>query len=235
MSSKSNEPVVSPILERSEGRKPDLPYAQFFRPGMGTELVAPLLYSLVRMLRPERILEIGAGYTSAWLTRALNENASVLIDWNSDHTYFQQEYCPQFVCIDTLSENVGTTEDVIPWLKQHETVKLVIGDFRELASDLQREFGSFDFVWFDCGGPEEYEFFCSHYLPFCAGMVLLHFTYSQGQPNSNHDVITRALSQPEHCDEANDSVWSQIDLVEPHKHRQGSVTMLKRKGFRGVV
>ena len=32
-------------------------------PGYGTEEVGPLLYSLVRMTRPRRVLEVGLGFT----------------------------------------------------------------------------------------------------------------------------------------------------------------------------
>src|SRR5262249_44856828 len=44
------------------------------KPGMGTELMGPVLYDLVRTCRPRRVLEIGMGYTSAFLARALAEN-----------------------------------------------------------------------------------------------------------------------------------------------------------------
>ncbi len=39
----------------------DLEYADFFRPGMGTENLGGLMRSMVQMLRPKRILEVGAG------------------------------------------------------------------------------------------------------------------------------------------------------------------------------
>ncbi len=41
----------------------------------GTEHVAPLLYSLIRMLRPETVVEFGTGYTTPFILRALKENA----------------------------------------------------------------------------------------------------------------------------------------------------------------
>src|SRR5262249_12021946 len=57
--------------------------AEFFRvadplrvPSMGTENVAPLLYALVSMLRPTSVLEIGAGYTTLFLARALADAAN---------------------------------------------------------------------------------------------------------------------------------------------------------------
>lgn len=42
-------------------------------PGTGTELVAPLLGLLIQLLRPERVLEVGMGYTTPFLAAALAE------------------------------------------------------------------------------------------------------------------------------------------------------------------
>ena len=47
---------------------------ELFSPGMGTEHVGPLLYSMVRMTRPKRVLEVGLGYTSPFLAQALKDN-----------------------------------------------------------------------------------------------------------------------------------------------------------------
>ena len=42
-------------------------------PGMGTEVVAPLLSYLIHMVRPARVLEVGMGYTTPFLARAMAE------------------------------------------------------------------------------------------------------------------------------------------------------------------
>ena len=42
---------------------------------MGAENLGPMLYNLVRFTKPARILEVGAGYTSAFLLHALRDNA----------------------------------------------------------------------------------------------------------------------------------------------------------------
>ena len=49
-------------------------YEDHYRKSMGTESVGPLLRSLVRMVRPNRILEIGAGYTTPFLLEGLEKN-----------------------------------------------------------------------------------------------------------------------------------------------------------------
>lgn len=43
-------------------------------PVMGSEIVAPLLYSLIRFTRPRRVLEVGTGYTTPFIARALADN-----------------------------------------------------------------------------------------------------------------------------------------------------------------
>ncbi|MEV4947956.1 class I SAM-dependent methyltransferase [Streptomyces sp. NPDC053755] len=40
-------------------------------PGMGTEVVGPLLANLIQLLRPRRVLEVGMGYTTPFLAAAL--------------------------------------------------------------------------------------------------------------------------------------------------------------------
>ncbi|MFG2914323.1 hypothetical protein ACGF0D_15705 [Kitasatospora sp. NPDC048298] len=42
-------------------------------PGMGTEVVAPLLSHLIHLARPRRVLEVGMGYTTPFLAKALAE------------------------------------------------------------------------------------------------------------------------------------------------------------------
>jgi hypothetical protein len=45
---------------------------------MGCENMGPLLYALTRFVKPRRLLEVGAGYTSLWLLRALADNDAEL-------------------------------------------------------------------------------------------------------------------------------------------------------------
>jgi hypothetical protein len=40
----------------------------------GTEHVAPLLYSLIRMLKPQTVVEFGSGYTTPYILQALKDN-----------------------------------------------------------------------------------------------------------------------------------------------------------------
>jgi predicted O-methyltransferase YrrM len=85
--------------------KPPMPYEDCFQQGMGTELMAPLLYSLIRFVRPQRILEIGLGYTTPWLIKGLEDNEQIHIDGNADMDYFGKPYDPKIIfCITGCSK-----------------------------------------------------------------------------------------------------------------------------------
>lgn len=45
---------------------------------MGVENMGPLLYSLIRFVKPRRILEVGAGYTTLFILQALKDNDAEL-------------------------------------------------------------------------------------------------------------------------------------------------------------
>ena len=51
---------------------------------MGVENMGPLLYSLVRFIKPRHVLEIGAGYTTIFILQALRDNAIELANSLSD-------------------------------------------------------------------------------------------------------------------------------------------------------
>lgn len=53
---------------------------------MGCENMGPLLHSLARFVKPRSCLEIGAGYTSAFLLQALEDNWREMQFWESWRT-----------------------------------------------------------------------------------------------------------------------------------------------------
>ncbi|MFD5438080.1 hypothetical protein ACFWJ4_38745 [Kitasatospora sp. NPDC127067] len=101
-------------------------------PGMGTEVVAPLLSQLIHLVRPHRVLEVGMGYTTPFLAKALAEaeelagaEAAALVrktlpyladDRELDEAWIDSEpalllpggyrepYRPRFVAVDDLSD-----------------------------------------------------------------------------------------------------------------------------------
>ena len=193
------------------GSKPQRRFEKYYRRGYGTEHVGPFLASLIRMVRPQRILEVGVGYTTPFITEAIEQNFQVDFDGNHDSEYYKKPYDPRYVIIDDMS--LGQVE-----VPQREWVELINGKFQGMREWIEPKYGKFDFVWFDCGGPPEYEQFMKEYWDLCTEYVFFHFTYFKGQPNQNMDAI---------LNNATGSAY-RMDIVEPNKFRQGSITMLRK-------
>ena len=196
-------------------------YEEFFRKGMGTENVGPLLRALVQMVRPIRILEIGAGYTTPFLLEAIVNNNRVFNDGNLSVSYFKNNYPynPKLVVIDDMSLGELVKKPGMNDIISSKYVDFIEGKFEDKSEQLSKKYGLFDFVWYDCGGPEEYKIFMDKYWEICSGYILFHFTYYDGKPNINLDIILENMKGNP----------LRFDIVEPHKIRQGSVTIIRKE------
>ncbi len=235
--------------------------ARLNNPGLGTEHVALLLYSIVRMTRPQSVLEIGQGYTTPFLLQALHDNIE---EYEEDRCRLLQphsgdprlevlcadaherDYAPSLLAVDDLSDLESTAVEVprvITSLGLDRLFRLHAGSFRGLTSTLAPPTVPFDFVWFDCGGPEEYGDFLSEYWTHIqpnGGILLLHYTYwhlptirhrRDGAPMSPGTLEPSAMLREikrQHARLGLGASFEVASLVEPHKSRQGSVTLLRR-------
>ena len=201
-------------------------HENWYVPGYGTEKVGPFLESLVGLARPQRILEIGMGYTTPYLLEGLKSNTEGLLwDSNCDKEYLTKSYDPKFVVVDDLSYDSEQSENRLEMLESEPLVEFIQGDMRdgEVMSMVDIH-GPYDLVWFDCGGPEEYQFFADHYWDMVKEYALFHFTYFQGRQNRNGEIMNQMEN-----DECYDPVAAyRMDIIEPHKFKQGSLTMLRK-------
>jgi tetratricopeptide (TPR) repeat protein len=195
-------------------------YPALYRPGMGTENVGGFLRAMAQMLRPKNILEIGAGYTTPFLLEALINNERVYDDGNLEPSYFKDYvYDSKLVVIDNMSLGELSKKPGMDQIISSKYIEFVEGNFEGKADILGERYGDFDFVWFDCGGSAEYKIFMDEYWDICSDYIFFHFTYTRGSPNELHDIILNNVT-------GNPSIF---DIVEPHKSRQGSITMVRKK------
>jgi hypothetical protein len=197
-----------------------LEYQELYRPGLGTENVAPFLRSMVQMLRPNRILEIGAGYTTPFLLEALVNNERVFNDGNLRTEYMQNyNYDPKLIVIDDMSLGDLKKRPGMESIVNSKYVNFVEGVFQGKAKQLKDKYGDFDFVWFDCGGVDEYEAFFAEYWDICSFYIICHFTYLNGKANGHLLAILNAIKGDPFM----------LDIIEPNKTRQGSLTIIKKR------
>ena len=198
----------------------NIEYGEYFRDGMGTENVAPFLRTLIQMVRPQRILEVGAGYTTPFLLDGLENNKEIIDEGNLDTKYVEwhkKHYDPRLVVVDT--------EEIICSLSS-KYIEFVQGDFKGKSQELFEKYGEFDFVWFDCGGAEDYDAFMREYWDICSDYILFHYTYYQGKPTMNLGMVMQHITGHEQL--SGTSNVQRMDFIEPHKERQGSITMFKK-------
>ena len=194
-------------------------HEKYFRRGMGTENVGPLLRTLVQMIRPQRILEVGAGYTTPFLLDGLKANEELFDDGNLDPSYkkwYESNNDPRLVVIDI---------DPPPQLNS-KYVEHIQGKFQGKSQELFEKYGEFDMIWFDCGGAQEYQDFLQEYWDICSYYMIFHYTFFQGKATDSIDMISGAIAGWTRL--MGESNVQRIDILEPHKAEQGSITMLRK-------
>lgn len=239
-----------------------------YDPGLGTEHVAGLLYSIVRMTRPSSMLEIGLGYTTPFLLQALHDNIQ---EYAEDQRRLARAapddsrlevlraeahadtYTPTLLAVDDLSDTQTTASQVpqvISALGLDHLLRFHHGSFQGLTSTLEPPVLPFDFVWFDCGGPQEYAEFLAEYWSHITpdgGTLLIHYTYwhmptirhrRTGSPRTPGKLEPSAMLHEikrQHGRLGLDAHFEVASLVEPHKSRQGSVTLIRRLAETPVI
>jgi hypothetical protein len=227
-----------------------------YYPGMGTEHVAPLLYSLIRMTRPRRVLEVGLGYTTPFIAQALVDNVGefeadrhLLANPGEDderrlvlaEEYHEGDYAPSHHAIDDFSDEGSSGQaalEVVRALNLESVIRIHQGDFRGHSLEMGEPAFPLDLVWFDCGGLVEYVDFIEEYWRLINpdhGMLLLHFTYSKLSFVRDGVQDVKLICGPvaneikrQQMKAGINATFEVLSLVEPHKHRQGSVTMIRK-------
>jgi Methyltransferase domain len=221
-------------------------------PGMGTEAVAPLLASLVQFYRPQRVLEIGMGYTTPFLAAALADvedqvtaEARALAAKGRSHldraaalddswlyaepallspSFYLAPYQPMFVAVDNLSGVASSAPQVLDALTRlglADRVTVVNADLHDCAGLLPPALFPIDLAWVDAW---ECLYFFNNFWDRInpdGGLVAMHYlmTYPEGE------AILEYLAA---LQRARPGELELINLLEPHKLGQNSVTVLRR-------
>ncbi len=221
-----------------------------------------MLYGLVRMARPRNVLEVGLGYTTPFLACALADaheefeaDRRLLADPDQDEPrlemlippYYNENYTPRLHAIDDFSIEDSSAPQVVEVLKTlrlDHVVKVHEGNFRGYSKQLSSRDLPLDIAWFDCGGPRDYVDFIEEFWPLINdhhGMLVLHFTYWTVEMRRGGQTLPAIISSPI-IDEikrqqASGGVvarFEMLSLVEPHKSRQGSVTLVRKLSSQSV-
>jgi hypothetical protein len=219
---------------------------------MGVELVSPLLHSLVRCVRPRNVLEIGAGYSTIFLLQSLADNLSddqesrkklkgqVRSDEHrglrrlfkgkhplpmAEKDYYEIPYTPTLCVIDDSSHPATSAlkvMEVARKLRIDAHLKFYEGDFRGMSKKFEPNVLPFDFIWFDCGMLDEFLGEYWDLLNPSGGFLLIHSTLT----NPTKLAILNKFRETHASRESGG--FEMVSLLEPHKWRQNSLTLIRR-------
>ena len=221
-------------------------------PGMGTEAVAPYLAALIHFLRPQRVLEVGRGYTTPFIAGALQEVEELVRaetrelagktqpyldggraldeEWLYAEPsfarpgYYLDSYQPEFVAVDDLSIMESSADRVGTVLKELglDETVTVIDSPLALCDPLLPE--SFDRI--DLAWVDAWE--CLYFID--------HF-WERINPDGGVVLMHYLMSYPEGeaileylrtIQQSKPGEMEIVNLLEPHKMAQNSITMIRR-------
>jgi hypothetical protein len=198
-----------------------LPYDKFF-----TENVSLFLYSLIKCTRPLKLIEVGFGYSTLFISRALqdiqSEEKSVneFIFSKEYDTFVGDTYKPEFIVVDDLSHHaIENTMDVLRENKLDKNIRFVKEDVYKF---IENNSNTYDFIWLDFGDGTEYlkmfDVFYGKLSP--GGQMIIHSTAGN---LCGRYFLSEIKLKNKLADE-----FEMITFVEPHKRYQSSFTVIKK-------
>lgn len=229
--------------------------SQIYSPEFGTENMAPLLHSLVRFHRPQKIVELGYGYSTPFLAQGLADNvlnSAVESHYGSPSNIAEILHKPWYekhgihvgqnissvkshlFSIDDSSQREGNGDDGKSYARKIKSVlkKLGLHDLVTVRSRLPLhkahknfEDDSIDLIWNDASWSPD---FMKNWWPKLrkdGGLLLLHNPIGNGD-----DEIRWCVASPRRTLDSviPDAEYEIMTLIEPHKAYQGSVTLIRR-------
>jgi predicted O-methyltransferase YrrM len=221
------------------------------RPGMGTENSANLISALIGMSRPNTVVEIGAGDSTIFIAKALQQARK---DWKLDKdaldastwqertalldpTGIPGVYQPRLITIDNFSAEGSSAEAAWDALRNDDIdasiVTFIERDFYALDDAIIGSWGAIDIAWIDAGTPADDVRFVAalwkHIAP--GGYLCLHEPTMLTTVNVKGAQRIRRVRTPvwEDLYRRLDDSFELVTLPELHKYRQSGLGVLRKR------
>ncbi|MHA4779028.1 O-methyltransferase [Streptomyces sp. MSC1_001] len=207
-------------------------------PEMGTDSTAPLLYWLIRTLRPQRVLEVGMGYTSPFLAKALQDNkkayeaerallgrpSSAEVQPLAHGEYYDAPYEPRLVCIDRMTDPTSSAPRSLAVMEELGVAgvcQIIEGDLRGSSGRVRDCVGLVDFAWIDTWNTLDFVREYWDLIDPAGGVLAVHYlmTYPEGR------AVIRYLESMRGRENGRLEI---TNLREPHRFAQNSTTLIRR-------
>ena len=208
---------------------------------MGCENMAPHLYSMVRFLKVQNILEVGAGYTSIFLLQALHDNQLEIENLTKLNRAGQCSIDNQPYCVGQNLEEIHKRKSILHCVDHmghaHTTANKVLEIAKDLNIDSHLQLHDIDFWEFDLQyEDEEIDFI---WLDFAAGSKLNEvFNRWWGRLKNGgfilcHSTLTNSMTREwlEDMRKRENNKWTfeSVSFLEPHKYFQNSFSMFQKR------
>ncbi|WP_156851695.1 DUF2087 domain-containing protein [Bartonella refiksaydamii] len=224
---------------------------QLIRPGMGTENSTQLIYSLIQIVRPRTVIEIGAGDSTRFIAKALQKAKQA---WQQDTRLLEsslwkertalldpsgipENYQPRLITIDDFSAEGQSAEEA--WQKllqggiEKETVTFINENFFSLNENMLKSWAPIDFAWIDAGTPaDDVRFIITLWEHIALGGYLcLHEPTMTTAVAINGEQRVRRIRTPiwEEILYRLDGSYEALTLPENHKYRQSGLGIIRKR------
>jgi hypothetical protein len=201
----------------------------------GTENVSLVIYSLIKSIRPKKLIEVGAGYTTFFILKSLVdikkeiekeiENRNITEYFEGEfHDYVSEweNYSPNFIVVEDFSheETPKNLKSILDEKNVNKYCTFIESDLFDYIDKSQEH--NYDFVWLDYGaGPtffEVFQFFFENLNE--NGIIIFHSTES--------NLWGRYFTSQIKLLQKSRSDIEMITVLEPHKHFQNSFSIFRK-------
>ncbi|MEH8044957.1 DUF2087 domain-containing protein [Gallibacterium anatis] len=220
--------------------------------GMGTENSSKVLASLIKMLRPLKIIEIGAGYSTIVMLNSIieyfnelkndinlsnNENWSERLSIILPPNKLENIPIPKLISIDdgmgegSSANKVWEIIENNPAYKMHS--EIIKKNFYHINMKDIQQWGKIDLIWLDAGTLVDDAFFLNRLTPQLSegGIIALHEPFFTSIINNNGNKLLRSIRTPlwEEISKHLSDQYEIISLTENHKYRQSGLGLIRKK------
>ena len=208
---------------------------------MGTENMGPFLYSLIKFVRPHRVLEIGSGLTTIYILAALKdisgleakENDGVSTNYDPDfrnNDYYNLKHPKYFLhTFDNLVHPKTKADHVVKIaddLGYSTLLKFWNDEYQKLPKLLPKEEQEFDLIWCDQGSLLDYIHQKNILFPLLSNRMGSYIIFHSTLSNVHGLAFTSRLKLE--IMQGRLPEFEIISFLEPHKAQQNSCTIIRR-------
>jgi hypothetical protein len=200
-------------------------FTKLFNNNFLTENMAFFLFSIVKIIRPLKILEFGYGYTTLFFLESIKDIKEEIFLYNNlvktsnFNTFSGKNYEPELIVVDNFLDiddfEFNKELEKIKMLSLEKPLTIVKCNMKDYLENVNEKY---DLIFIDAGSKKDYIDYFKYIdnMINIGGLIIIHSTLT----NKEGQNFLKNF---------NDTSYEKMSLIEPHKKWQNSFTMFKKK------